>query len=993
MKQFFQFLGRCAGLALLLPGFAALGQAPSPVPTADTFIRPYTENFQYGTNGGYYGPNWSDEDIAGIAQKAGVHTLRPTLPESFVENFGYNIRETTFSTYVNKLGMKEITCFIGDPAPWHADFTTYPGCTQPSKLFGHLYDPIWNADGTVNPSNLYAIYVYKLLQIYGNQVRFWEVVNEPDFTNGADASAWLTRAPTPAEQLNTQAPFYNYVRMLRITYEVVKKYHPESYVSTGGIGNPEYADALLRYTDEPNAGAVTAAYPRTGGAYFDVLSFHAYPNYALHYWDNSIGGFRYTRTSDYAAERVIQYKKEMAAVLTKYGYDGTKHPAKLFVLTESNVSRRTSGDRFGTDEQQRNFNIKNLVLLQKNGVTQFYTYAIGEGVDAPAPGQSVSGDDELGLMGLYQNLLKATPATAKLTMSGQAFLSTSKLLYGYAYDPARTAELALPSTIEGAAFRRGNGAMFTKGCAYVYVLWAKASVDNVEQATATYSFPNVVVSSCTSSGMIPLNRYEWDYSQTNTSTSTQVTGSVALTTVPSFFVPAGDVAPVACSATGTILREQWDNVGGSTVAAVPVATAPGSSSQLTQLELNTTTGFNYAARVRGYFCAPQSGKYTFSLASDDDGELWLSTDADPANKVRLATCGNWISGIHDYTRYATQQSAPVTLVAGQKYYLEVLHKQSWGPGFFSVAVALPDGTTEAPLAGSHLSPFVPGTTPPVVVTPPAGTCSATGSILREQWDNVNGSLVTNVPVATAPSSSSQLAQFEATGTAFNYGARVRGYVCAPLSGAYTFSLASDDDGELWLSTDADPTHKVRIATCQGWLAGPRDYTRYASQQSAPITLVAGQKYYLEALHKQSWGPGFVSVAWQLPNGTTEAPLSGTRLSPFVPAAGLAVANSAPGHLTNAAAADAPARAANQLAAYPNPFTEQTTVQFSAATAGPVTLALYNVEGQLVRQLFTGDSEAGATLSVTLNRQNLAAGLYLLRLITNSSVVTQKLTLN
>ncbi len=986
MKQLFRLLGRRAWLWLVLPSFAALGQTTTtPVPTADTFIRPYTETFQFGTNSGYYGTSWTDDDLAGIAQKAGVHTLRPTLPESFVESFGYDIREATFSAYVNKLGMKEITCFIGGPAAWHADFTTYPGCTQSSKLFGHLYDPIWNADGTVNASNLYAIYVYKLLQTYGNQVRFWEVVNEPDFTNGADASAWLTRAPTPAEQLNTQAPFYHYVRMLRITYEVVKKYHPEAYVSTGGIGNPEYADALLRYTDEPTAGAVTAAYPRTGGAYFDVLSFHAYPNYALHYWDNSIGGFRYTRTSDYAATRVIQYKNEMGGVLAKYGYDGTKHPTKLYVLTESNVSRRTSDDRIGSDEQQRNFNIKNLVLLQKNGVTQFYTYAIGEAVDAPAATQSVSGGDELGLMGIYQNLYTATPATVKLTMAGQAFLSTSKLLYGYAYDPARTAALALPSAVEGAAF--------SKAGSYIYVLWAKALVDNVEQATATYSFPAAL-------NLATVNRYEWDYSLTNTNT-TQAAQNVALSTVPSFFV-AGSAAPVSCTATGTILREQWDNVSGSTVASVPVATTPTSTSQLPQLEFNTTNGFNYAARVRGYLCAPQSGAYTFSLTSDDDGELWLSPDTDPTHKVRIATCGGWTSDIHDYTRYANQKSAAVTLVAGQSYYLEVLHKQSWGPGYASVAMTLPGGTTEAPLAGSHLSPFV-GTTPPVVVvppvTPPTGGCSATGSILREQWDNVNGSLVASVPVAATPTSTSQLPQFEATGTAFNYGARVRGYVCVPLSGAYNFSLTSDDDGELWLSPDADPTHKARIATCQGWLSGIHDYTRYAGQQSAAITLVAGQKYYIEALHKQSWGPGFVSVAWTLPNGTTEAPLSGTRLSPYVPAvtvaalAGPPATASAVGSLTTDAATTRAASPATQLAAYPNPFTQQTTVQFGAATAGHLSLAVYNVEGQLVRQLFVGEGQAGASQSVTLDRQNLSSGLYLLRLVTGSSVVTQKLTLN
>ena len=960
---------------LLLFSLRAAAQGTVPQ-TADDYIRPYTESFQYGSNMGYYGQGWNDESLAALARQAGVHSLRPTLPESFLEYNGYTARASTFDAYVNKLGMKELTCFIGDPVSAHRDFTTYPGCTEPSKLFAHLYEPIWNPDGTVNLNNYYANYVYKLLQIYGSKVRFWEVVNEPDFANGRDGSPWLTRAPTANEQINTKAPFYNYVRMLRITYEVVKKYYPDSYVTTG-LGYPEYLDALLRYTDNPDAGAATADYPRTGGAYFDVVSFHAYPNYALHYWDNSINGFRYTRTSDYAANKVIEYKNQMAAVLTKYSYDGSQHPGKLLTITESNVSRRTSNDRISSDEAQRNFGIKSLVLAQKNDIRQYYYFQIGETVNAPDPSVSVSGADEIGLMGLYENLNRDAPGATHSTQLGQAFKTTSQLLYDYHYDAARTAALNLPAAVDGAAF--------SKDGASIYVLWAKALVDTSEGASATYSFPSAW-------NVASVQRAEWDFSVTGAQ-ATQPAQVIPLTGSPAFFTTtAAPVPPVppTCTATGTLLREQWNGANGSTVADIPLTHAPSSSSAITQFEVVTSQEYNYGARLRGYICAPQTGAYTFSLAADDASELWLSTDDQPANKVRIATCAGWLSSIHDYTRYASQRSAVINLEAGKRYYIEALHKQGWGPGYVSVAWRLPDGSSEAPLAGSHLSPFVvTGTPPPPPPTP--STCLATGSLSREQWNNAPGSTVADIPLTLAPSSTGVLTQFEApTGLGLNYGARLRGYVCPPLSGPYTFFITGDDQSELWLSPDDNPANKARIASCTSWTSSARDYMRYASQRSAVINLEAGKRYYIEALHKQGWGPGYVSVAWRLPDGTLEGPIAGSRLSPFVGPATIATTSAFVAAPDNRQGAG---ELTTKLVAYPNPFSRQATIEFSLGAAGQATLAIYDVRGQLTRLLFQGPSAAGVVQRISLAAQGLSQGIYALRLVTDKQVVMQKLVLD
>ena len=97
-----------------------------------------------------------------------------------------------------------------------------------------------------------------------------------------------------------------------------------------------------------------------------------------------------------------------------------------------------------------------------------------------------------------------------------------------------------------------------------------------------------------------------------------------------------------------------------------------------------------------------------------------------------------------------------------------------------------------------------------------------------------------------------------------------------------FVRATADTGELFLSTDEDPAHKEKIALCPSY-ASPREYEKFPDQQkSKPIELKAGRRYSIEAIHQEGGGGDHVSVKWQLPNGQQEAPIPGSRLSPFVP---------------------------------------------------------------------------------------------------------------
>jgi signal transduction histidine kinase len=113
-----------------------------------------------------------------------------------------------------------------------------------------------------------------------------------------------------------------------------------------------------------------------------------------------------------------------------------------------------------------------------------------------------------------------------------------------------------------------------------------------------------------------------------------------------------------------------------------------------------------------------------------------------------------------------------------------------------------------------------------------------------------------------------------------YLTRMRGYLHPPVTGEYTFWIASDNSSELWVSLDADPAKAKAIASIPrfAWVA-PHEWTRFPSQRSQPILLKAGETYYIEALQEQTTGGDHLSVAWQGP-GLGQSVINGRYLTPW-----------------------------------------------------------------------------------------------------------------
>lgn len=77
--------------------------------------------------------------------------------------------------------------------------------------------------------------------------------------------------------------------------------------------------------------------------------------------------------------------------------------------------------------------------------------------------------------------------------------------------------------------------------------------------------------------------------------------------------------------------------------------------------------------------------------------------------------------------------------------------------------------------------------------------------------------------------------------------------------------------------------------------------------------------------------------------------------------------------------------------YPNPFNPSTKINYSLPADGEVKLAVFTVEGELVKTLVNGKQNAG-TYTIEFDGSNLASGTYLYKLIVNNFIQIKKMLL-
>ena len=431
---------------------------------------------------------------------------------------------------------------------------------------------------------------------------------------------------------------------------------------------------------------------------------------------------------------------------------------------------------------------------------------------------------------------------------------------------------------------------------------------------------------------------------------------------------------------GGITREVWLGVSGKKteelVSSGVMDQAPDILDVMPAFELPSDWNDDYGTRLRGYLTPPESGRFEFWIASDGDSELWLSPDDNPANAVKVASVTQW-AGRNDWDRRASQHAEGIELLAGQRYYVEALFKESRGADYFAAAwrgAGIPDREV---ISGSYLIPFqsaapylgelevllegdsntywpndrvsltatvfdldegpadvsvlwedgragdgvrftdsrsfeteaiFPGpgnyrlrvtasdgaheraAEMEVTVHPPLSP--EVGGVTRHVWFGIGSSrlskLTEHSDFPDKPFLRDHLPRLATpVDWADSYGARLQGFLHVPESGEFTFWIAGDDQSELYLSSDDAPANRQLIAFVKGWTKVAQ-WNRYPEQQSVPVVLTAGTRYYIEVRHKEGGGGDHVEVAWEGPGIPSRQIIHGGFLSPFEP--GLPVAD-------------------------------------------------------------------------------------------------------
>ena len=103
---------------------------------------------------------------------------------------------------------------------------------------------------------------------------------------------------------------------------------------------------------------------------------------------------------------------------------------------------------------------------------------------------------------------------------------------------------------------------------------------------------------------------------------------------------------------------------------------------------------NLGSRLTAYFRASQTGDYTFVIAADDTGELWLGSDE---GTLQLIASVPGRTDSREWDKFPQQTSALQRLEAGRLYLLTALAKNGAGGANLAVGVTLPDGEELRPI--------------------------------------------------------------------------------------------------------------------------------------------------------------------------------------------------------------------------------------------------------------------------------------------------------
>jgi len=297
---------------------------------------------------------------------------------------------------------------------------------------------------------------------------------------------------------------------------------------------------------------------------------------------------------------------------------------------------------------------------------------------------------------------------------------------------------------------------------------------------------------------------------------------------------------------GLVAWERWN--GGGSIAGLITAVADGtigpSDVQWTTSLFESGRGLadQYRGRGWGWFKAPASGNYVFITTVDDNARLFLSTDANPANKKAIAAEATW-SNNREWSSATEEQRSDrywetewptwntITLVKDRMYYLEGLWQEGGGGDGMEVTyimegAATPANGTPSVLTGPVIGTYLDPTTITIAISEQpqslvqlenttatfAVTASSSVGALAYQWQKAApGGAFANVTGANAASYTTPILTLADDGTRYRVVLTVGGVV-----------TKTSDEATITISSGSPPNVNVSDGLLKSRLES-RDY--------------------------------------------------------------------------------------------------------------------------------------------------------------------------
>ncbi len=187
-------------------------------------------------------------------------------------------------------------------------------------------------------------------------------------------------------------------------------------------------------------------------------------------------------------------------------------------------------------------------------------------------------------------------------------------------------------------------------------------------------------------------------------------------------VTGSSIVNITIYPVGSVTREIL-TAGGNKVSDIVIPPGTPAHDSIPAIDDDTDYGTNTGERLRGYLVPPKTGNYYFWIAANNAAELWISNDSEYVNKVRRASVS---ASTGKKIWSAAQKSQWLALVAGQKYYFEVLHNTGAdADDYVAVGWCQDDVGTVPSVAGAPnangLPPIIPNGGGPLQGYPLSGT--------------------------------------------------------------------------------------------------------------------------------------------------------------------------------------------------------------------------------------------------------------------------------